>query len=116
MSIIALVSVMLHVAAVAPVDVSRHRPVSQKPDSIVKVAPREGVPTGRRRMSTSAYPVQMKVMGNAVRVQSPEGQILPVYTANGGFYLFLRLNKGINWLNGLPRGRYFINHQLVVIK
>ncbi len=109
-----LIGALLHIAAVAPIGVYRQKPLKQ--DSIVKLVPHEGTTEVRRKMSTSAYPVQMNVVGNAVRVQSPENQILPVYTANGTFYLFMRLNKGVNWLNGLPRGRYFINNRLVIIK
>ncbi len=116
MTILMLLGALLHIAAVTPAAVCRRNPMSQKRDSIVKVVPREGNGEVRRRMSTSAYPVQLNVVGNAVRVQSPENQILPVYTANGSFYLFLRLNKGVNWLNGLPRGRYFINNRLLIIK
>ncbi len=116
LTVFMLIGAVLHIVAVAPVGVCAREPMSQVPDSIVRVVPREGDKVVRRRMSTSAYPVQLKVVGNAVRAQSPESQILPVYTVNGAFYLFMRLNKGVNWLNGLPRGRYFINNQLVVIK
>ena len=58
----------------------------------------------------------MSMVGNAVRVESPENQILPIYTHTGTFYLIVRLNKGTNWLNGLPKGRYFINNRLIAIK
>lgn len=116
LTIFMLIGALLHIAAVAPIGVYRQRPVQQKQDTIVKLVPREGDNEARRKMSTSAYPVQLNVVGNAVRVQSPENQILPVYTANGAFYLFMRLNKGVNWLNGLPQGRYFINNRLVIIK
>mgnify|MGYP007057721887 CR=1 FL=1 len=37
-------------------------------------------------------------------------------TKNGTFYLIVRLNKGTNWLNGLPKGKYFINNRLLAIK
>lgn len=70
----------------------------------------------QRKMSHSAYPVQLHVVGTSVRVQSQESQILPIYTDNGAFYLIMRLNKGTNWLNGLPEGRYFINGRLITIK
>lgn len=72
--------------------------------------------TKRSKMTHSAYPVQLQVVGGAVRVDSPECQILPIYTQNGTFFLIMRLNKGINWLNGLPKGKYFINNRIVVIK
>lgn len=77
---------------------------------------REGNKEVKRKMSHSAYPVQMHVVGSSVRVESPKSQILPIYTHNGTFYLIMRLNKGTNWLNGLPKGRYFINNRLVIIK
>ena len=116
LTILMLIGALLHIAAVAPTGVYRRRRIPQKQDSIVRLLPREGDRERQRKMSTSAYPVQMTVVGSAVRVQSPENQILPVYTGTGSFYLFMRLNKGVNWLNGLPRGRYFINNRLVIIK
>ena len=70
----------------------------------------------RARMSHSAYPVVLHVVGNVVRVDSPERQILPIYTQNGSFYMIMRLNKGTNWLSGLPKGSYFINSRLITIK
>ena len=68
-----------------------------------------------RRMSTSLYPVQLQVHGRLLRIQSDHNQILPIYTQSGAFYMAMRLNKGTNWLNGLPRGRYFINNRPVMI-
>lgn len=91
-----------------------HDKHKEQVDSIKNVAV-EGK-TKHIKMSHSAYPVQIQIVGNAVRVDSPENQILPIYTQNGTFYLIMRLNKGINWLNGLPKGRYFINNRIVVIK
>ncbi len=116
MAMFMLIGALLHIVTVVPIGVCRHGSVSQKRDSIVKVVPHEGDKVVQHKMSTSAYPVQLDVVGNAIRVQSPQNQILPVYTANGAFYLFLRLNKGVNWLGGLPRGRYFINNRLLIIK
>ena len=68
-----------------------------------------------RKMSTSLYPVQLEVQGRLVRIQSDYNQILPIYTQSGAFYMAMRLSKGTNWLNGLPRGRYFINNRPVTI-
>jgi len=69
-----------------------------------------------RKMSTSLYPVQLHVNGRLVRIQSDHNQILPIYKDNGSFYMAMRLTKGTNWLNGLPRGRYFINNRPVSIR
>lgn len=69
----------------------------------------------RRKMSRSAFPVQISKMGNALKIQSDHNQILPIYTESGTFYMVMRLNKGTNWLSGLPRGRYFINNRIVSI-
>lgn len=69
-----------------------------------------------RRMSTSAYPVRIEVHGRAVMVHSDHVQLLPIYTRGGVLKMTLRLNKGTNWLNGLPRGNYFINNRPVAIK
>ncbi len=70
----------------------------------------------QRRMNTSLYPVQMQVSGRAVLIKSDYNQILPIYTRSGSFYMAMRLNKGSNWLNGLPRGTYFINNRPVTVK
>lgn len=70
----------------------------------------------RRKMNVSAYPVQMYVEGKVVRIHSNYSQILPIYTRNGTFYMAMKLNKGTNWLTGLPRGQYFINNRPLTIK
>ncbi len=116
LTILMLLGTLLHVAAVAPAGAQRRKPQAQRPDTTVQVTPQEGKHLRHRRMSTSNHPVQVKVVGNALRVQSPEAQILPIYTENGTFYMIMRLSKGINWLGGLPRGKYYINHRLVTIK
>ncbi len=67
------------------------------------------------RMRTSAYPVQLKISNRSVRIQSEHSQLLPIYRQNGSFYMVMRLSKGVNWLNGLPRGRYFINNKPIAI-
>lgn len=69
----------------------------------------------RRKMISSQYPVQMQMVGRSIRIQSDYNQILPVYTHSGAFYMIMRLNKGTNWLNGLPRGRFFINNKPIII-
>lgn len=67
------------------------------------------------RMVQSAYPVQIRIVGNAVCVKSNYNQVLPVYTESGSFYASFRLNKGTNWLSGLPRGTYYINNRKITI-
>ena len=69
----------------------------------------------RRKMSQSAFPVQITKMGTALKIQSDHNQILPIYTHSGAFYMVMRLTKGTNFLSGLPRGRYFINNRIVSI-
>lgn len=68
-----------------------------------------------RKMATSTFPVRMVVKGSSLCVTSDYSQILPIYTRGGAFYMAMRLNKGLNWLNGLPRGRYLINRQQISI-
>lgn len=84
-----------------------------------QVQPAQQAPKGdvsqKRKMSNSAFPVQISKMGNALKIQSDHNQILPIYTQSGAFYMVMRLNKGTNWLSGLPRGRYFINNRIVSI-
>lgn len=117
LTILMLVGALLDVSAVAPTGFfHKRKSLRARQDSVSRNIIREGDRTLRRKMSHSAYPVELKVVGNAVRVDSPDNQILPIYTHNGTFYLIMRLNKGTNWLNGLPKGRYFINNRLVIIK
>ena len=115
MSILMLVGALLRISA-ASVDFLHTSEHMQKQDTIIRMVQRDGDRAVTRKMSHSAYPVQMSVVGNAVRVESPENQILPIYTHTGTFYLIVRLNKGTNWLNGLSKGRYFINNRLIAIK
>ena len=66
-------------------------------------------------MASSASPVQLKVKGSSLLIISNCAQLLPIYTQGGSFYMAMRLNKGENWLGGLPRGRYIINHRRISI-
>lgn len=89
------------------------RPYS-KPDSLVVAIPSLEMPSSRK-MNTSVFPVQISVMGRVVQIQSDRNQLLPIYNQNGVLYLTARLNKGKNWLGGLPKGRYFINNRPITI-
>ena len=106
----------LLVVAVAPADMSYRERQRLAQDTIPRTIFVEEGQVVQRKMSHSVHPVQLHVVGSSVRVQSTEPQILPIYTDNGAFYLIVRLNKGTNWLNGLPEGRYFINGRLITIK
>ena len=72
------------------------------------------MPTGR--MMQSAYPVRLSVKGRSLRVTSKYEQVLPIYTQSGTLYVAMQLNPGVNWLNGLPRGRYRINNRTINIR
>lgn len=93
----------------------RHRKKHIKPDSVAQLAVRDMGRAVRSTMSTSHRPVQMQVVGRALKVHSPESQMLPIYTSDGTFYIVMRLNKGTNWLSGLPRGKYLINNRQIII-
>ena len=67
------------------------------------------------RMSCSTFPVKIHTIGRAVQIQSDHNQILPIYKRDGAFYRVVHLNKGLNWLNGLPSGHYFINNRPITI-
>jgi len=86
----------------------------QKPDTLVVAVPNPEMPSSRK-MNTSAFPVQINVMGRVVQIQSDHNQLLPIYTHSGVLYLTARLNKGTNWLGGLPKGSYFINNKPITI-
>lgn len=86
----------------------------RSPDSLAMVTPSPEM-TSSRKMSTSAYPVQIAITGRVVQIHSNHNQLLPIYTQNGVLYLTARLNKGKNWIGGLPTGRYFINNKPITI-
>ena len=69
----------------------------------------------RRQQATSAFPVKLQVKGRSLRVQSQHQQVLPIYTQSGSLYMNMQLSRGVNWINGLPRGRYRINNQTIRI-
>ena len=92
----------------------RRKRVVAKPDTLSLVDKMQDL--GRTgRMSCSTFPVKIHTSGRAVQIQSDHNQILPIYTRTGAFYMVVRLNKGMNWLNGLPRGHYFINNRPITI-
>ena len=70
----------------------------------------------QQRMSLSPFPVEVKEMGRALRIRTQNNPLLPIYTEQGVLFMAMRLSKGTNWLNGLPRGKYFINNQPVNIR
>lgn len=73
------------------------------------------LPSVRSAMSMSSYPVKIEVRGRLLCIQSDHEQLLPIYNSAGTLYMAMRLRKGTNWLNGLPRGRYLINNQPVSV-
>lgn len=75
----------------------------------------EGSNVMKTKMVHSAFPVQIKVRGKTLHVTSKFNQVLPVYNAGGTFYGVFKLNKGTNWINGLPQGTYYINNTKVTI-
>ena len=69
----------------------------------------------KTRRVSSTYPIDVKVKRGSLLVTSKYSQKLPVYKANGVFYGLFRLNKGTNWISGLPRGTYIINNAKVIV-
>lgn len=64
---------------------------------------------------SSTYPVEIRKKGNSLLVTSKHMQMLPVYKDNGVFYALFRLDKGTNWISGLPKGTYIINNSKIVV-
>lgn len=64
---------------------------------------------------SSTYPVEIRMKGKSLLVTSKHTQMLPVYKDNGVFYALFRLNKGTNWISGLPQGTYIINNSKIII-
>ena len=111
-----LMLMLFELMAVTPLNACFHVDKLSAYDSVGLQRRKDDGKTVRGRMTHSAYPVVLNVVGHAVKVESPEKQVLPIYTHSGTFYLIVRLNKGTNWLNGLPKGKYFINSRLLTIK
>ena len=113
--IIFLMTSVISGVTAMPLDLMKSNSGVSLLDSISNNIHDEGGQLVRRRMSHSACPVRVQMVGNALKVDSPEAQLLPIYTHAGAFYLIVRLNKGTNWVGGLPRGKYFINSRLITI-
>ena len=64
---------------------------------------------------SSTYPVKIKMKGSSLLVTSQHSQMLPVYKGNGVFYGLFRLDKGTNWISGLPKGTYIINNSKITV-
>ncbi len=114
-TVVRLVVLTLALLVLLPMGASvRKKRVVVKPDTIPLVEKIQDL--GRTgRMSCSTFPVKIHISGMAVQIQSDHNQILPIYTSTGAFFMAVRLNKGVNWLNGLPRGHYFINNRPITI-
>lgn len=114
-TVVRLVILLLTLLVLLPLGAAmRKKRVVAKPDTIPLVEKLQDL--GRtNRMSCSTFPVKIHTSGRAVQIQSDHNQILPIYTRGGAFYMAVRLNKGVNWLNGLPRGNYFINNRPITI-
>ncbi len=64
---------------------------------------------------SSTYPVKIILKHGLLLVTSQRPQVLPIYRGNGVFYGLFRLNKGTNWIGGLPKGTYIINSSKVTV-
>lgn len=71
--------------------------------------------TIKTKMLNSAFPVNIQLKGTRLCVTSKYVQLLPVYNEKGVFYGMFRLNKGTNWISGLPKGVYYVNNRKVSI-
>lgn len=71
--------------------------------------------TFRSRMMASPFPVELRQEGRQIYAQTKNEQILPIYTGTGAYYATFRIFRGVNWINGLPRGTYLINGRKFII-
>ncbi|MBQ9285460.1 MAG: hypothetical protein IJ209_04125 [Bacteroidaceae bacterium] len=108
--------VALCLPSVVQADVQRRDSTAQRSlNGTIRLQPERELPDLRHRMLTSAQPVEIRQQGRYLCVTSRHAQLLPVYSASGTLYSSFRLTKGTNWLNGLPRGQYFINNRKFTI-
>ena len=106
----------LSMPSTAKADVQRRDSTAQRSlNGVIRLQPERELPDLRHRMLTSAQPVEIRQQGRYLCVTSRHAQLLPVYSASGTLYSSFRLTKGTNWLNGLPRGQYFINNRKFTI-
>lgn len=82
---------------------------------ISDVGVEEGNNVLKTKMLSSAFPVTIQLKGSRLCITSKYVQLLPVYNERGTFYGMFRLNKGTNWIGGLPKGVYYINSRKVSI-
>lgn len=89
---------------------------TENPDSIHTSAPKsEYTHIFKTKKTSSPYPVKIETKGSALLVTSRHTQMLPIYKENGVFYGLFRIDKGTNWINGLPKGIYLINNYKVKV-
>lgn len=69
----------------------------------------------KTKMLNSTFPVTIQLKGTRLCVTSKYVQLLPVYNEKGVFYGMFRLNKGTNWISGLPKGVYYVNNRKISI-
>lgn len=69
----------------------------------------------RTKMLNSTFPVTIQLKGTRLCVISKYVQLLPVYNGKGVFYGMFHLNKGTNWISGLPKGIYYVNNRKISI-
>lgn len=65
--------------------------------------------------TTSPHPIKIQTKGHALLITSQHTQMLPIYKANGILYALFPIEKGTNWINGLPKGTYLINNRKITI-
>ena len=88
--------------------------VGAKADSVSKeVTFSEYTQIYKTRRVSSTYPIKITLKGQSLLITSQHTQMLPVYKGNGVFYGLFRLNKGSNWISGLPKGIYIINNSKI---
>ena len=88
---------------------------TQLPDTVTVRKLSSEFTLSQEKMASTERPVEVRQLGRHLRVKSRSEQLLPVYTAQGSYYASFRLLKGTNWITGLPRGTYFINHRKYTI-
>ena len=54
--------------------------------------------------------------GSTIEIIANKVQVMNLYALDGRLVRTLELNEGSNFINGLDKGIYIINHQKVVVK
>lgn len=112
-----VLSLILYVSQIWGIEAGKiqHKTVSDTAANVHKLPSYEYGHVYKIKKVSSPFPVEIKVKGRNLYVVSKQDQMLPIYKSSGVFYGLFKLNKGTNWISGLPKGNYLINNKVITV-